>query len=117
MVKMANAKQTKKIDELMKSVKPWLSDAEWDTCVLAAVQIYANVHDDVSAADNFASKLRSELAKTEGLILSRKLKQAYLAAVKLNSVPLVQKIKDEARKLDMRREYELCEKFLQTRQH
>jgi len=37
-VKMAQKKQTKKIDELFKHVKLWFTDAEMDQCLLHLVQ-------------------------------------------------------------------------------
>jgi tetratricopeptide (TPR) repeat protein len=115
LVSMALKQQAKKIDELLKMVKPWLSETEWDEIILAVVRVYMETHNDASNADNFASKLRAEQNKIEALILMRKLKQAYLSAVKMNSVELVQRIQEEAKRLDMRREFELCEKFLQSR--
>lgn len=115
LVSMAMKQQGKKIDEVLKMVKPWLSETEWDEIILAVVKVYMETHGDASSADNFASKLRSESNKIEATIIMRKLKQAYLSAVKMNSIELVQRIREEAKRLDMKREYELCEKFLQSR--
>lgn len=76
-----------------------------------------NSHNDASTADSLAARLRSDNARLESLILMRKLKQAYLIAVKFSDVNLVRRIQEEAKRLDMKREYELCEKFLQSGAH
>lgn len=38
LVVMATKKETKKIDELLKMVRPWLNENEWDDIVLAGIK-------------------------------------------------------------------------------
>lgn len=113
-VKMAKKKQTKKIEELLKSLKIVLSGKDIDTCHVAVARVYGMVHNDFSVAESFAAKVVDQAQACEALIACRKLKQAYLIAAKLKDLDLVRAIQAEAKRLDMKREYELCDTFLKS---
>ena len=114
LVKMAKKKQTKKIEELLKSIKIVLSGRELDACHVAVARVYGMVHSDFSTAESFAGKVVDQPLACEAYIACRKLKQAYLIAAKLKDLDLVRAIQAEAKRLDMKREYELCDTFLKS---
>lgn len=113
-VKMAKKKQAKKIEELLKSIKIVLSGRDIDACNVAVARVYGMVHSDFSTAETFAAKVFDQPLACEALIACRKLKQAYLIAAKLKDLDLVRAIQAEAKRLDMKREYELCDAFLKS---
>ena len=114
LVKMAKRKQTKKIEELLKSIKIVLSGKDLDSCHVAVARVYGMVHNDFSTAESFATKVIDQPLACEAFIACRKLKQAYLIAAKLKDLDLVRAIQAEAKRLDMKREYELCDTFLKS---
>lgn len=114
LVKMAKKKQTKKIEELLKSIKIVLSGRDIDSCHLAVAKVYGMIHNDFSTAETFAAKVIDQPLACEALIACRKLKQAFIIAAKLKDLDLVRAIQAEAKRLDMKREYELCDTFLKS---
>lgn len=114
LVQMAKKKQTKKIEELLKSIKILLSGKDLDACHVAVARVYGTVHNDFSTSEAFATKVIDQPLACEAFIACRKLKQAYLIAAKLKDLDLVRAIQAEAKRLDMKREYELCDTFLRT---
>lgn len=55
------------------------------------------MHDDTSQAETYIGRMKSDATKVEGLMICRKFKQAYLLAVKLQDIRLVQKLKEAAK--------------------
>eukprot|EP01125_Pyxidicula_operculata_P020500 TRINITY_DN7594_c0_g1_i1.p1 TRINITY_DN7594_c0_g1~~TRINITY_DN7594_c0_g1_i1.p1 ORF type:complete len:2393 (+),score=520.52 TRINITY_DN7594_c0_g1_i1:11-7189(+) len=109
---IVNKQQSSKIQSLLKSMRGTLSDSEWDEIILDLVLNLSKL-EDKKMAENFAKYLTSPHDKVTALIACKKFKAAYMEAVKLGSVELVQTIGDEALKYGMNREAELCEKYLQ----
>jgi zinc finger FYVE domain-containing protein 26 len=112
LVKLTQSKQFKYINEVMKSVSVLLSDDEWNRLVQTVIKVYVEHGQDSATAEKFIPLLRGDEVKISALITCGKLKSAYLLAVKLGSIHWVKVIRDEAKKKGVRRELELCEKFL-----
>lgn len=112
---LARSRQTKKIDELLKNIRALMKDSEIDLCILSAIEVYVKEFQDYQTADEFVSKMKTSSLICEAFILCKQLKNAYFLAVKINDMRLVRKIRDAAKEYDMKREYELCEKFLSSK--
>jgi len=110
--KIAQIKQSVKVLELLKYVKGTVNDSEWDEVVMAGIIVFVEQHKDLKTADNLINKLVSVKSKVAAHILCKKLKAAYLAAVKANDLALIELISNEARKQNDRTVHELCEKYL-----
>jgi zinc finger FYVE domain-containing protein 26 len=115
LLKLAQSKQTKFVNELLKSIKPFLNDDEWDPILSAIVQVYAEQNQDPNTAEKFATSIKSEESKAQALLVCGKLKSAYLSAIKTGNVDIVKDIRDEAKKRGAKRELELCEKFIASK--
>jgi len=114
-IKLAQRKQTKRVDELLKNVRMWFTDVEMDQCLLTLIQstpnkgksfelvansfvlVYVGAHNDTSQGENYISRMKFDATKVEGYMICKKLKQAYLLAVKVGDIELIQKLKDEAK--------------------
>jgi zinc finger FYVE domain-containing protein 26 len=79
---------------------------------MAAIRVFVEQHKDVKTAENLIGKVVSVKSKVYAYVLCRKLKAAYLLAVKANDIGLIELILDEARKQNDKTVQELCEKYL-----
>lgn len=79
---------------------------------MSGVRVLVELHKDVKTAENLTGKLVSTKSKVHASILCRKLKAAYLMAVKANDIGLVELILDEARKQNDKTVCDLCDKYL-----
>jgi len=116
---LARKKQTTSIKEIMKGIKGMMDDNEWDDLVISVIDVYANELNDKKTAEGFLGHLKLLVSKTHGFIACKKLRSAYIEAVKeevplSESIFLVEKIYDEAKKSDTTKVAELCEKYLST---
>eukprot|EP01088_Endostelium_zonatum_P017284 TRINITY_DN5017_c0_g1_i1.p1 TRINITY_DN5017_c0_g1~~TRINITY_DN5017_c0_g1_i1.p1 ORF type:complete len:2070 (+),score=517.04 TRINITY_DN5017_c0_g1_i1:625-6210(+) len=112
-------KADKKMSELLKYVKGIINDKEWDAAVLAGIRVFAIEQEDYKMAEKYIGKLVYDSTKIESFLMCRKFRQAYMIAVKNNNIAAVEKIRDEAKKIDPKTgkmvaepSVVLCEKFL-----
>lgn len=110
--KIAQKKQEAKINDLLRNIKGTITDQEWDEILLAAINVFANEQQDYKTAEKFAVKLCDDNSRITALVWCKRLKRAYLEAVKMNNVEKVELIRDEAAKMDAKTEYEMCIKWL-----
>jgi hypothetical protein len=66
----------------------------------------------MKTAEKFVAKLCREENKIYALIECHKLKAAYLAAVKIENIKLIELICEESKRQNDSRTVDLCEKFL-----
>jgi len=109
---LARKKQTSSINTIMKGIRGMMDDNEWDELVISVIDVFATELNDKKTAEGFLSQVRKPTTKIQGLIACRKLKMAYVAAVAAEAHSLVETIYEEAKKNNMPREAELCEKYL-----
>lgn len=105
-------RKTNKVNSLLQSVHGILSDGEWDEIILNIITVSSNNLGDRTLAESYVPRLRIATNEIQGLISCRKLKIAYVKAVKLGATNYVRLIRDEARRLGMQTEVDICEKYL-----
>ena len=85
----------------------------WERTICEVVSVYATVHQNPKMAEKYASRLVDSDAKVRAYIYCGKLKAAYLLAVKLKNIELVQEILEEARVTDQATVVQLCIRYLE----
>lgn len=100
------------MNSLLQSIQGILSDTEWDEIILNIISVCSNNLGDRALAETYVPKIRISTNEIQGLIACRKLKIAYVKAVKLGATNYVRLIRDEARRLGMQTEVDICEKYL-----
>jgi hypothetical protein len=89
-----------------------IDDEEWDQLLKICIDIFANEVQEAKAAEKLISKIIDPASKVTAYIMCRKLRAAYLFAVRLNDVSQIERIKEESKTMDSA-VYELCQLFLQ----
>jgi zinc finger FYVE domain-containing protein 26 len=116
LAKIARKKQSSRVNDLLKQIKGTIEDKEWDDIVLEVIKIFATELGDMKTGESLVGKLILLQSKVLGYAFCRKLKSAYLLAVKSNNLSLVQYVRDEAQRQNATTVLELCQKFLQAHQ-
>ena len=104
--------QVKKIDDLLKNIKPLLPDSEWDKVIRACVDGYVALKEDKSA-ERMVTYLKLDTNKIDANIACGKLKAAYLIAVRANkdNAVEVQRIRQAAILIDSKTMVALCDAY------
>jgi hypothetical protein len=113
--KLASRKILSKLNDALKSLKGMVPDDDWDSVVKVIVKVYKEEHHDEKTAEKFASRLTSDQAKIDSMIEIGTLKQAYILAAKMNSVPAVERILAEAERTGAKNVVTLCMQFLKIK--
>jgi len=105
-------------EQFLKAIRATVTDSQWDTLINEFVNIYAQGVPDpdtcLKTMDPFILKLVSPKSKVRAYIVCGKLKTAYLMAVKLADIELVDEILQEAQKTQQHTIENLCLKYLET---
>jgi hypothetical protein len=105
-------KKINKVNSLLHNIQGIVTDSEWDEILLNIINLCSNTLGDRTLAETYVPKIRMPTNEIQGLIACRKLKIAYVKAVKLGAKNYVRLIRDEARRLGMQTEVDICEKYL-----
>jgi len=103
----------------MKGIRGMMDDNEWDDLLMSVIDVFATELNDKKTAEGFLAQVRKPTTKIQGWIACRKLKTAYLLAVQAEpaeALSLVLTIYEEAKKHNMPRELEMCEKYIEQQQ-
>jgi len=79
---LAHKKQTNSINVIMKGIRGMMDDNEWDGLVMSVIDVYATELNDKKTAEGFLTQLRQPITKIHGLIACKKLRIAYIEAIK-----------------------------------
>lgn len=80
--------------------------------IITCVDVYSKELADPKTAEKFIQKIIDQNNQVTAMVSCGKLKTAYLMAVKLNNRLMIERIRDEAKRIDDRNIFELCEKVL-----
>lgn len=105
-------RKTTKVNSLLQSIQGIVSDTEWDEIILNIISVCSNTLNERTLAESYVPKIRTGTNEIQALIICRKLRVAYVKAVKLGAKNYVRLIRDEARRLGMQTEVDICEKYL-----
>eukprot|EP01080_Neovahlkampfia_damariscottae_P000345 gene345-6759_t len=80
-----NYRDSRLINDILKNLKPYLSEKEWDFLLFSFVTFVSNEKDDKNYALKFVYLLINDLNKVQAYLICDQFKQAYLIAKKGNS--------------------------------
>ncbi len=92
-----------------------MKPSELDQLVIACIEVYAVELLDVVSAEKFFQKIQTDELKVRGHILLGQLKEAYLAAAKIESTESVNLVLEEAKMVENSRVVGLCEQYLKEK--
>ena len=81
-----NFKDLKLINEILKNLKQYLSDKEWDYLLFSFISFLCSEKNENLYALKFVNLLKNEINKVQGYLICDQFKQAYLIAKKSNSI-------------------------------
>jgi hypothetical protein len=109
---LTRKRQLGKVNDMLKNVKGTIDDSEWDRVIESGViAVLCEELGDTRGGEKYIGRLTGAPARVRANITCRKLRAAYLLAVKLNSVELVAEIRTAA-KLHDAKVFKLCETFI-----
>ena len=100
-------------DEFLGFIGDLVADEEWDSVVRSLVDTYFEL-DETRQADKMVQRMRNPKAKIDAQIACRKLKAAYLVAVRAKLIDEIRRIYQLALESENRGVVGICEKFLES---
>jgi len=113
---MARQKQVNRLTELFKNIKSLVNDDDWDKVLEAVVYVFCREVQDIKLAEKFMPMINGDANKINAFIISGKLRNAYLHAIKVQRYSDIEKIRQEAIRTQQNAVVQLCDKFLSTQQ-
>jgi len=113
---MARQRQVNRLSELFRNIKATISDDEWDHVLEVCISVFCKELQDIKLAEKFMPMIIGDANKITAFIISGKLRNAYLHAVKVHRYSDIEKIKQEAVRTNQTAVVQLCDKFLTTKQ-
>lgn len=100
-------------DEFLAFIGDLVADKEWDSVVRSLVDTYFEL-DETRQADKMVQRMKSPKAKIDAQIACKKLKAAYLVAVRAKQIDEIRRIYQLALESENRGVVSICEKFLES---